>query len=84
MFVYNDIAGVIQHMIMILFVVVADHQFVKPRCNTYRGRNVFLCWAVKERRTFVYGATYVRRTQSGLAVQKDFNVQGESFRTCCE
>jgi hypothetical protein len=44
---------------------------------------VFLCSTVKEGRTFVYGTTYVWRTQSSFAVQKDFNVQAKSFRTCC-
>ena len=59
MFVYDDVTSVVQHMILILFVVVTDHQFVKPRRHTHCGRDVVLCRAVKEWRTFIYGATYV-------------------------
>jgi hypothetical protein len=68
MLVYDDVASIVQHMIMILFVVVADYQLVEPRCNTHRGRNVFLRCTVKEWCTFVYGTTYVWRTQSSFAM----------------
>ena len=37
MLVDHNVPVIIQHMIMILFVVVTDHQFVKSWCNSYCG-----------------------------------------------
>ena len=45
---------------------------------------MFLCWPVKEWCTLIYGTTNVRRTQSSLAMQKDFNDEQYSFSTNCE
>jgi len=68
MLVDHNVSVIIQHMILILFVIVANHQFVKPRCNTHRGQDVFLRCTIKKWCTFVYGATYVWLTQSGFAM----------------